>query len=418
MVLLEQVQQQYESLPYPHRDPERELDGGLVHTPSISELPPILEAFWGGDRAVDRGFRVLDAGCGTGDNTVFLAEQLRGTGAQVVALDFSSTSLDIARRRVEQRGLEAGVQFVQSPLEAAPGLDIGAFDFIVTTGVLHHLESPDAGLAALRDVLKPDGGIGVMVYARYGREPVYAMQALMRHLAPRTMPQAERLRVLRQTLASLPAGHRALRGLAEMPIFKNEIEHSDAGAYDLLLHTQDRSYTVPEIYEWLAGAGMALRSFTVPRRYEPSTYSTDGRASTLPDAERHAVAELLHGSLAKHEFYAAPANAPAMTIASDVRGARPVWSTWKFGEMLEPALKRPGNQLRFTFGEERHVVLGGDAITRCLLGGIDGTRTVAELYELAAQLPDRPSARQVQRRWIEIAEPLRAVAALAMHRSS
>ncbi|MFA7249304.1 MAG: class I SAM-dependent methyltransferase [Dehalococcoidia bacterium] len=414
MSLLEEVQQQYETLPYPQRDPERELEA-LVQ-PSISELPRILEAFWGGRRAVDGGFRVLDAGCGTGDNTVFLAEQLRGTGAEIVALDFSSASLEIAARRIERRGLEANVRFVLSPLEAAPALGIGPFDFIVTTGVLHHLSSPEAGLAALRDALKPDGGIGVMVYARYGREPVYAMQALMRHLAPRTLPEAERLRVLRSTLASLPREHRVLRGLMDTPMFRHEIEASDAGAYDLLLHTQDRAYTVPEVYAWLAGAGMTLRAFSVPRRYEPATYLRDARAAALPDAQRHAVAELLHGAMPKHEFYAAPASAAAPPpIRSDEPAARPAWSSWRFAEVLAPALQRPGNQLRFTFGEERDVPLGGDAITRRLLGAIDGQRDVASILEAASRLPERPSARQVLRRWVESADALRAVGALSMH---
>ena len=414
MVLLEEVQQQYETLPYPHRDPDRELE--VLRQPSISELPRILEVFWGGRRTIDGTFRVLDAGCGTGDNTVFLAEQLRGTGAHVVALDFSSTSLEIARRRVAQRGLTEGVTFVQSPLEAAPSLGIGPFDFIVSTGVLHHLDSPETGLAALRDVLKPDGGIGVMVYARYGREPVYAMQALMRHLAPRTMPEADRLRVLRRTLAALPREHRVLRGLMESPTLKAEIEASDAGAYDLLLHSQDRPYTVPEVYDWLAGADMTLRAFSVPQRYEPATYLADARMQHLPADDRHAVAELLHGAMLKHEFYAAPATAATpSTIATDDRTARPAWTSWRFGEALAVGLTRPGNQLRFTFGEERACPVPGDPVTRSLLGAIDGTRDVASIFEIAMRLPDRPGAGQVRKRWLEAVDPLRAVAALAMH---
>ena len=414
MVLLEQVQQQYESLPYPARDPERELE--QLRQPSIVEVPRILEALWGGRRKLDGDFRVLDAGCGTGDNTVFLAEQLRGTGARIVALDFSSTSLGIARRRLEARGLADSVEFVQSPLEAAPALGIGPFDTIITTGVLHHLDSPDTGLAALRDVLKPDGGIGIMVYARYGREPVYAMQALMRHLAPRTMPEADRLRVLRSTLQALPHDNRALRGLMDTPLFKREIEISDVGAYDLLLHTQDRSYTVPEIYDWLAGAQMTMRGFTIPRRYEPSTYLADPRVAAQPEAERHAVAELLHGAMVRHEFYAAPASAPTPpVIASDEPTARPRWTSWGFGDKLAKALTLPGNQLRFTFGEEREVPVGGDAITRSLLGSIDGTRDVAAMRAITMQLPDRPSERQVLRRWVEAADALRGAGALAMH---
>ncbi len=39
-------------------------------------------------------------------------------------------------------------------------LGLGTFDYAVSTGVLHHLASPDAGLAAIRDVLAPAGGMG------------------------------------------------------------------------------------------------------------------------------------------------------------------------------------------------------------------------------------------------------------------
>lgn len=414
MAVLAQVQQQYEALPYPPRDPERELE--QLRQPSLCELPRVLEVLWGGRRRLDAGFRVLDAGCGTGDNTVFLAEQLRGSGAQVVALDFSAASLAIAQRRVERRGLTAGVRFVQAPLEQAPALGLGTFDFAVTTGVLHHLDSPAAGLTALRDVLAADGGIGVMVYARYGREPVYAMQALLARLAPRTLPEAERLRTLRSTLAALPRDHRALRGLMDQPLFRAEIESGDVGAYDLLLHTQDRAYTVPELYGWMDEAGMRLRAFSVPRRYEPATYLRDARAEALPDAERHAVAELLHGGMLKHEFYAARAEGPTPpTIAADDEQATPAWCTWGFGALLAPALERPGNQLRFSFGEERDLALGGDAITRRLLGAIDGRRTIAAILATGAEAPGRPSLAQVRRRWLELCAPLRAAGALALH---
>ncbi|MGE3858298.1 MAG: hypothetical protein AB7G21_15200 [Dehalococcoidia bacterium] len=128
------------------------------------------------------------------------------------------------------------------------------------------------------------------------------------------------------------------------------------------------------------------------------------------------MAELLHGALKKHEFYAAPAGAPPPpAIASDDPVARPAWTTWKFGEVLAGGLRQPGNQLRFSFGEERALAVSGDPVTRALLGAIDGTRDVATILEVAATLPERPSARSVQKRWLEVADGLRSVAALAMH---
>ncbi|MEX2582848.1 MAG: class I SAM-dependent methyltransferase, partial [Gemmatimonadota bacterium] len=209
MTTLTRVQEQYEVLPYPHRDPERELE--VLRQPTLCELPRIQSLAWGWPRDLST-LRILDAGCGTGDNTVFLAQQLRGTGAEIVALDFSDASIQINRARLEQRSLE-GVRYVLAPIEEASVLGLGEFDFIVCTGVLHHLSSPLEGLSALRSMLKPDGIMGLMVYARYGREPVYLMQALLQRLAPPELEPAKRLRILKRTIEGLPPQNRSVRGL-------------------------------------------------------------------------------------------------------------------------------------------------------------------------------------------------------------
>ena len=58
MTTLTRVQQQYEVLPYPHRDPERELEQ-LLQT-ILCELPRIQSIAWGGPRDLST-LRVLDA---------------------------------------------------------------------------------------------------------------------------------------------------------------------------------------------------------------------------------------------------------------------------------------------------------------------------------------------------------------------
>ena len=58
-----------------------------------------------GARSFSDGFRVLVAGGGTGDGTVFLGEQLRGLDAEVIHLDISRAAMQIARERVALRGL-------------------------------------------------------------------------------------------------------------------------------------------------------------------------------------------------------------------------------------------------------------------------------------------------------------------------
>jgi len=52
----------------------------------------------------------------------------------------------------------------QLPLERAAELG-ETFEHVVSTGVLHHLPDPDAGLRALHGVLAPNGALHLMVYA-------------------------------------------------------------------------------------------------------------------------------------------------------------------------------------------------------------------------------------------------------------
>ena len=56
-----------------------------------------------GEEDFENGFRVLIAGGGIGDTTMFLAEQLNYTNAQIVYLDFSPASMKIAQERAEIR---------------------------------------------------------------------------------------------------------------------------------------------------------------------------------------------------------------------------------------------------------------------------------------------------------------------------
>ncbi len=414
MTTLTRVQEQYEVLPYPHRDPERELE--LLRQTTLCELPRIQALAWGRPRDLST-LRVLDAGCGTGDNTVFLAQQLRGTGAEVVALDFSDTSLEVNRARLAKRGL-TGVQHVLAPIEDAPTLGLGEFDFIVCTGVLHHLASPLEGLRALRSMLKPDGIMGLMVYARYGREPVYLMQSLLQRLAPPTMEPAQRLRILKRTIEGLPPQMRSVRGLLDMPQFRAEITQSDAGAYDLLLHTQDRPYTVPEVHEWTAEAGMRVLDWSVPRAYDPSAYLGAVGLGHLDDAERAATAELMHGGMTKHEFFVERDDAPARpALAADDVSAVPVWTGYDFADTVRAVLAQPkiGPEFRCTFGPERDVAVPADALGRYFMGAVDGTASVGEILEGARRVAGTLAAHRVRARWAEFAEAFRAVAALAMY---
>ena len=174
------VRKQYESFPYPHRDPAE--DAQRLLGTYMDALPTVSHYLFQGKLDVTKSLRVLIAGGGTGDATVYLGRQLRDTRAEVVYVDLSEQSQQIARARASQHGIEDRIKWVRGSLLELPNLGLGKFDYINCSGVLHHLADPVAGLAALRGVLSDRGGMGIMVYARYGRAGVYQMQNLMRTL--------------------------------------------------------------------------------------------------------------------------------------------------------------------------------------------------------------------------------------------
>jgi len=179
--------------------------------------------------------------------------------------------------------------------------------------VLHHLADPASGLAALVAALAEDGGIGLMVYGELGRTGAYPMQAMLREVGG-ALADRDRLALARRLIKDLPASN----WLARNPHLGDHLA-SDAGLYDLLLHSRDRAYLVPEVLELIAGAGLRLVSFIEPLRYEPASYLRDPQlrrqAASLAAPRRAAFAELLCGSIKTHTLYAVKAANPADTVA-------------------------------------------------------------------------------------------------------
>ncbi|APV50923.1 methyltransferase type 12 [Betaproteobacteria bacterium GR16-43] len=301
------VRSQYEALPYPTRDPAEEKQR-LLRT-WLDDLPMISHYGFGGRAPFGKGFRALVAGGGTGDATVYLAEQLRATDAEIVHLDFSRTSLELARRRVEARGL-ANVRFVHESLLDLPKLDLGRFHYINSVGVLHHLPDPDEGLRALLGSLDEGGAMGLMVYGTVGRAGVYQMQSLMRLAIGEEGELRKRIAAAKDLLGVVPASNWFMRG----GDLYSDHRVSDAGLVDLLLHPQDRGYTVEELFAWLEdGHGLHLeltdvqngRSAYLPHlRMGPKPPKLVERIRAMPLRRQCAIGELLTGKIQTHSFYA------------------------------------------------------------------------------------------------------------------
>jgi len=384
----ERVRAQYEAHPYPARNPKDETKRLVDGSPSgLAEFRHYLFA---GGRTMPKPLRVLVAGGGTGDATVMLAQQLRDAGwpAEITYLDISTAARGICEARAAVRGL-AAIDFVTGAIEDLPKRAPGPFDYIDCCGVLHHLASPEAGLAQLVAVLAPNGGIGLMVYGALGRRGVYDAQDMLRTLDAGDS-DAGRLDLARRLLKQLPATN----WLRKNPTVGDHIAGGDAGLYDLLLHARDRAYRVPELHALVESAGLAVVTMIEPWRYNPARYLTDPallkRLETLGPLERAAFAELLTGNIKSHIAYLVRATErDGRTASFDDLALVPLLKGID-GAALARGLKPGAGITVETDGMRTRLPLPPRAGP--ILALVDGRRTIAEIVDALAAGGDQARA--------------------------
>ncbi|MEM6588650.1 MAG: class I SAM-dependent methyltransferase [Pseudomonadota bacterium] len=290
---MSKVKDQYEAFPYPERDPKDEKKRLITGSPS---LPQEIDHFlFGGARDWRQPLRILVAGGGTGDGLIQLTALLTQFGKPYEAtyIDLSKASRKIAEARANVRSLK-NIRFVTGSLLNAP--DYGPFDYIDCCGVLHHLPDPDAGFSALREAAAPNGGLGFMVYAPYGRSGVYPLQEAFGALYGSATPK-EKLKAAQRLFETLPDGHPFKSNLN-----LNDHKNGPAGFYDLLLHSQDRAYDVTDLLNTLTRTGWNFSGFTVPALYDLARWTTPPQ--DMSEAEAMATAERLIGTIRTHTGYA------------------------------------------------------------------------------------------------------------------
>ena len=97
------------------------------------------------------GWRVVDFGCGSGANSVLLANR----GAHVWGVDISADLLRLAQRRLEVNGRGGGASFIAASAHQLPFPD-DSIDVLFGIAILHHLDLELVSNEILR-VLRPGG---------------------------------------------------------------------------------------------------------------------------------------------------------------------------------------------------------------------------------------------------------------------
>ncbi|HEY2473952.1 MAG TPA: hypothetical protein VGI19_04040 [Candidatus Cybelea sp.] len=231
----------------------------------------------------------------------------------------------------------------------------------------------------------------MMVYAPYGRAGVYMLQEYCRRLG---IGASEcEVEELAATLRALPPDHPLVPLLRNSPDFA-----SVAGVADALLHPQDRAYSVPELLEFMARAGLTFGRWLRQAPYLPQCGAIANTPharliAKLDEPARYAALELLRGTMVRHAAIAYRDDAPAR---HEVRFDRDGWlgyvpihvpGTIAVRERLPAGAAAVLINRNHTYAD---LYLPIDARQLALYEAVDGKRTISEI---AVNPEDRDAAR-------------------------
>ena len=318
---------------------------------------------------------ILVAGCGTSQAAKYALAWPRAT---VVGIDVSSTSIQRTLKLKQKYQLD-NLEVLQLPVEDAAGL-ARRFEHVVCTGVLHHLPDPDAGLRALHEVLEPHGAMRLMVYAPYGRTGIYLLQDYCRRLGIGT--SSREIKDLADSLSALPPDHPLIPLLRNSPDFRDEAALADA-----LLHPQDRAYSVPQLLDYLAAAGLQLGRWLRQAPYLPqcgALASTRHQAllSRLPPAEQYAAVELFRGSMVRHNVIAYRNDRPNLHSIDFTSDEWPAYVPIKMPDTVVVKERLPAGAAAVLINSNHtftDLYLPIDARQKMMFDAIDGKRSISEI---------------------------------------
>ena len=161
---------------------------------------------------VRAGICLIDCGCGPGTITADLAQAV--VPGEVIGIDPRDEAVTQARMVVRERGL-ANLTFQTASIYQLPFPD-HSFDAAFTCAVLQHLATPVPALKEIRQVLKPNGVLGVAdgsstVSIRYPMNPLLEKWDRLRVLQrEHNLGQAAEMLPLRALLRGRLQAHASL----------------------------------------------------------------------------------------------------------------------------------------------------------------------------------------------------------------
>ena len=124
---------------------------------------------------------VLDVATGTGDFAIQACRML--PSASLTGIDLSEGMMQVGRRKVEQAGLAARIDFQREDCEALTFSD-ASFDAVTVAFGIRNFEHLDRGLREMCRVLRPGGHLVILELSTPDRPPMKQLYRIYSRLIP------------------------------------------------------------------------------------------------------------------------------------------------------------------------------------------------------------------------------------------
>jgi SAM-dependent methyltransferase len=362
------VSRHYERWRYP--EPTLDLDAWAANHWQWFDPVHAHRMLWP-DREYKPDLDILIAGCGTNQAAAFA---YTNPTAKVVAVDVSQPSLDHQQYLKDKHGL-FNLELHLLPIEELPTLGRD-FDLVVSTGVLMILADPLVGMKALASCVRPDGAIGVMLYAKYGRIGVELLQSVFSDIG---LGQDDAsVQIVKDTIAVLAPDH-PIQGYLKLG-GSNDLEF-DTGVVDTFLHRRDPNLTVDECVDLVTSAGLVFQGwFLKAPYYAHDLFNAPNLlypvVNALPEAKIWSVMERVQTTNACHFFMACRPDRPKESYTIDFSAE----DSLDYVPMFRMRCGLSGPEI---FRPDWRVSLNAAQLP--LVQRIDGRRTIREIAADVAQ---------------------------------
>jgi hypothetical protein len=231
----------------------------------------------------------------------------------------------------------------------------------------------------------------LMVYAPYGRSGVYMLQEYARRLGIGTSDKE--IQDLIASLKALPLGHPLLTVLRGT----RDAWNADALA-DALLNPRDRSYSVPQLLDFIERNGATLRRWYWQAPYLPQCGAVaatphGARLAALPAREQYAAVELWRGTMTTHSAVVHRSDAIERNFEvrfDDDRWLRHVPIRLPWTQLVQERIPAGAAGVLLNRSHPFHdLLLVVGAQDKRLFDAIDGRRRIAEIADHAGTGRDR-----------------------------